>query len=141
MFPFALFAGFLLQGADPLVVRLVDVEGGGGTLIITPARESILIDCGNPGPRDATRLAKAIREEGLAKLDHLVITHWHLDHYGGTETLASQIPIGQFWDRGIPESLEEDKGNFPTLIAAYKRASKGASRSRSEEHTSELQSH
>lgn len=128
MLPFLLVAGCVVCGADPLVVRLVDVEGGGGTLIITPARESILIDCGNPGPRDAGRLAKAIREEGLTKLDHLVITHWHLDHYGGTETLAGLIPIGQFWDRGIPASLDEDKGNFPTLIAAYKRASKGSSR-------------
>lgn len=128
MMPFVLFSGCLFLGVDPLVVRLVDVEGGGGTLIITPARESILIDCGNPGARDAGRLAKAIREEGLTRLDHLFVTHWHLDHYGAVEGLSAQIPIGQFWDRGIPESLEEDKGNFPTLIAAYKRASKGASK-------------
>jgi beta-lactamase superfamily II metal-dependent hydrolase len=125
---FAIVASCLIQGADPLIVRLVDVEGGGGTLVITPARESILIDCGNPGARDAGRIAKAIKEEGLTRLDHLVITHWHLDHYGGAEPLAAQVPIGQFWDRGIPASLDEDKGNFPTLIGAYKRASKGASR-------------
>lgn len=72
MFGLILLAAF---SADPLVVRLIDVEGGGGTLIITPARESILIDCGNPGARDAGRIAQAIRHEGLDKIDHLVITH------------------------------------------------------------------
>jgi beta-lactamase superfamily II metal-dependent hydrolase len=117
-----------LFSSDPLIVRLIDVEGGGGTLIITPARESILIDCGNPGARDAGRIAKAIRNEGLNKLDHLVITHWHVDHYGGAETLAGLIPITHFWDRGIPERLAEDPGNFPGLIAAYSRVSKRMSR-------------
>lgn len=117
-----------LCSSDPLIVRLIDVEGGGGTLIITPAKEAILIDCGNPGARDAGRIAKAIRNEGLNKLDHLVITHWHVDHYGGAETLAGLIPITQFWDRGIPERLAEDPGNFPGLIAAYTRVSKRMSR-------------
>jgi hypothetical protein len=35
-----------------------DVEGGGATLIVTPAGQSILIDSGNPGPRDAGRIFK-----------------------------------------------------------------------------------
>ena len=32
-----------------------DVEGGGATLIVTPAGESVLIDSGNPGGRDSLR--------------------------------------------------------------------------------------
>lgn len=104
-----------------------DTEGGAATLIVTPAGESILIDCGNPGKRDAQRIADLARKAGLEAIDHLIITHWHLDHYGGVEQLARLIPIRQFSDRGIPDTLPEDRGNFPVLIDAYKKASKGKS--------------
>jgi hypothetical protein len=39
-----------------LEIYWVDVEGGGATLIVTPARESVLIVTGFPGPRDAHRI-------------------------------------------------------------------------------------
>lgn len=89
----------------------VDVEGGGATLIVTPAGESILIDSGNPGGRDAPRIhhvATAIA--GLKKIDHYVTTHFHLDHYGGAAELAALIPIGQVYDNGLPQ---HDPDNNP----------------------------
>ncbi len=110
-----------------LSVTWIDTEGGAATLIITPAGESVLIDCGNPGSRDAERIHRAARKAGLEAIDHLVITHWHLDHYGSVGRLAKLIPIRHFWDRGIPEKLDEDKANFPVLIKAYKTASGGKS--------------
>src|SRR5262249_29884440 len=36
------------------------------------------------------------------------------------------IPVRKFYDRGIPEKLDEDR-NFPTLIRSYKGATKGKS--------------
>ncbi len=109
--------------ASELRIFFVDVEGGAATLIITPAGESLLIDCGNPGKRDAERIHKVATEKaGLKAIDHLFITHWHLDHYGGAERLRSLMPIHHFWDRGIPETLPEDAKNFPILIQAYKAA-------------------
>ncbi len=123
--------GFLLVGLVAIIpnatlkIEFVDTEGGGATLIITPAGESILIDCGNPGNRDAERIAKAAKKLGLERIDHLVVTHWHLDHYGGAGSLTRKIPVGRFWDRGIPDSLPEDLTNFPVLIAAYKEVSRG----------------
>ena len=42
-----------------LDIYWVDVEGGGATLIVTPAGESILIDSGNPGVRDSGRIHRA----------------------------------------------------------------------------------
>jgi len=109
--------------ASDLRIFFVDVECGAATLIITPAGESLLIDCGNPGKRDAERIFKVATEQGKIKaIDHLFITHWHLDHYGGAERLRSLMPIHHFWDRGIPETLPEDAKNFPILIQAYKAA-------------------
>lgn len=122
-----LFA-LLLFAAPGLDVHYVDTEGGAATLIVTPAGESVLIDCGNPGKRDAERIADACKKVGLKAITHLVITHWHSDHYGGAGALAKLIPVENFHDRGIPDELAEDKANFPLLIRAYKEASGGKSK-------------
>src|SRR5437667_1319645 len=84
-----------------LDIHFIDTEGGAATLIITPAGESVLIDCGNPGKRDAERIHKTAKAAGLKAIDHLIITHWHLDHYGGVGHLSSLMPIRAFYDRGI----------------------------------------
>ena len=93
-----------------LDVYWADVEGGAGTLIVTPAGESILIDSGNAGVRDPNRLAKLAKEQaGLSKIDFLVTTHMHTDHFGGAAELSELIPIGTVLDNGIPD--ENPDGN------------------------------
>src|SRR5215470_11195503 len=109
--PFAAAA----EGRRGLDIHFIDTEGGAATLIVTPAGESVLIDCGNPGPRDAERIHKTAKALGLEAIDHLLITHWHSDHYGGAGPLAKLIPIRNFYDRGIPEKLADDPTNFPIL--------------------------
>jgi beta-lactamase superfamily II metal-dependent hydrolase len=100
-----------------------DVEGGGATLIVTPAGQSILIDSGNPGPRDAGRIFKTASEvAGLKKIDYYITTHFHRDHYGGAAELAAQIPIGQVYDSGIPDRNPDNAKDttWPTLIKPYR---------------------
>jgi beta-lactamase superfamily II metal-dependent hydrolase len=81
-----------------------DVEGGGATLIVTPAGESILIDAGNPGTRDPGRIhATAVQVAHRQRIDFFILTHFHVDHYGGAAQLATLMPIGQVYDRGIPD--------------------------------------
>src|SRR5262249_38936575 len=128
---FALLAvlGYAADKERGLNIHFIDTEGGAATLIVTPLGESVLIDCGNPGARDAERIHHVATDAGLKAIDHLIITHWHLDHYGGVERLSQLMPIHHFYDHGIPASLAEDPKNFPLLIQAYKAASKGKSRS------------
>ena len=116
------------EPAPGLNIYFIDTEGGAATLIITPAGESVLIDCGNPGPRDAERIHRTAVRAGLKSIDHLFITHWHSDHYGGVAALAKQIPINNYYDRGIPEKLKDDPTNFAILIAAYRTANGGKSK-------------
>ncbi|MCB1228155.1 MAG: MBL fold metallo-hydrolase [Verrucomicrobiales bacterium] len=88
----------------------IDSEGGGSTLLVTPAGESILIDCGNPGGRDAQRILHVAKNvAGLERLDHVVITHFHGDHFGGLADLATLMPIGTLYDKGVPQQSPDGK--------------------------------
>ena len=70
------------------------------TLLVTPAGEAVLVDTGNPGERDAGRIFEAAKAAGLAKLDHVVITHYHSDHMGGLARLATLLPVEHLHDNG-----------------------------------------
>src|SRR5437867_12243677 len=88
-----------------LDIYFIDTEGGGATLIVTPAGESVLIDSGNPGARDPGRIFKtATQAAGLRKIAYYVTTHFHTDHFGGAAELAALLPIGEVYDNGIPET-------------------------------------
>ena len=93
---------------DALQMVSVDVEGGGGTLFVTPDHKSLLIDTGNPegatritgdNPSSA-RIEKAAQALGVRKIDYLITTHYHSDHIGGLEGLLKRMPIGTFIDHG-----------------------------------------
>lgn len=105
------------QAAKTLDVYWVDVEGGAATLIVTPAGQSILIDTGNPGTRDAQRIHEvATKQAKLKKIDFLITTHFHGDHYGGAATLAQLIPIGVVNDNGIPRRNPDRNRQDPAFI-------------------------
>lgn len=117
-------------GDGRLDIYFIDVEGGAATLLVTPQGDSLLIDSGYPdnGGRDRDRILHVVRD--VAKLDHLnhvAVSHWHLDHYGNHAALADKIKIRNFWDRGIPESLPED-AKFADRITLYRAASQNSSR-------------
>ncbi len=79
--------------AQALRLFFVDVEGGQATLVVTPSGQSMLVDTGWPTDtlRDAERIASAVKKAGVSTVDFLVITHYHADHVGGMEQLASRV--------------------------------------------------
>lgn len=108
------FAG---SGDKRFDVYWVDVEGGAATLMVTPRGESILIDTGNPGFRDPDRIAQvATKVAGLRQIDHLIITHYHGDHYGGAAPLSKLLPIKTVYDNaeweGMPEKPSKEYREF-----------------------------
>ena len=115
-------------GKSALEIYYVDVEGGAATLIVTPAGESILVDAGWPGfeGRDAKRIEQAMKAAGITTIDHMVMTHYHTDHYGGIPELARRVKIKKFYDHGPVSSLDEDK-DFARKYAAYQEVTSGKS--------------
>jgi competence protein ComEC len=89
----------------------IDAEGGAATLLVTPAGETVLIDTGNPGRRDPDRIVKAVTEAaGMKQIDHLIITHYHGDHFGGALTLVEQLPVLNLYDNGQFEGMPDNPG-------------------------------
>ncbi len=117
----AAFAGAADKRLD---VYWVDVEGGAATLIVTPAGESVLFDTGYPGDRDAERIRKAVVETaGLKQIDHLIITHFHIDHFGAIPDIAKRVPIGTIYARDFQSAAETERKD-PKAVAFTEAKSK-----------------
>lgn len=110
------------QKDKTLDIYWVDSEGGGSTLIVTPNDESVLIDTGNPGGRDPGRIVAAAKAAGLSKIDYVLLTHYHTDHFGGGAEVAQQLPIGTIFERGVPEGDPDGRATsaFQTQIKPWK---------------------
>jgi beta-lactamase superfamily II metal-dependent hydrolase len=103
--------------APTLDIYWIDVEGGGGTLIVTPAKQSILIDTGWATGPSASRIHAAAQQAGLSNIDYLIVTHFHADHFGGAAELAKLMPIGTVLDNGIPDHDPDGNGDSTKFLA------------------------
>lgn len=81
--PRAIYSVQTLIGAggwpDRVEVRVLDVGQGTAVLVRTPGRHALLFDAGPSG----CGLSAQLRGLGVAKLDLVVVSHPHLDHFGG----------------------------------------------------------
>lgn len=68
--------------AQKLTIYTIDVEGGQSTLLVSPTKASLLVDTGWPdnNGRDTDRILAAMHDAGITQIDHVLITHFHVDH-------------------------------------------------------------
>jgi len=107
-----------------LDIYVIDVEGGKATLFVTPTGETVLLDSGNPGPRDHERITSVLTAAGVKQLDFLVTTHYHVDHIGGMQELAKQVPIKHFVDHGPTVEEREQVAGFQATYAELRAKAK-----------------
>lgn len=108
-------AGLAAQGQRTLEIYFIDVEGGQATLFVSPTGESLLMDAGNPGGRDAERILAAAKDAGVKQIDYLVVSHFHGDHIGGATEIAARLPIRNVVDYGsMVETSERGLALFNT---------------------------
>lgn len=78
-----------------LYVHFVDVGQADCILIKFPGGESMLIDAGNNS--DGDKVCKYIENQGVEKIDYLVLTHPHADHIGGMDDVLRNFEIGSIY--------------------------------------------
>ena len=116
------------KAPNQLLIYAIDVEGGQSTLLVdTATHASLLVDTGWPGNdgSNAERIQAAMKDAGIARIDHVLITHFHVDHVGGVPELVKRVQVGEFLDHG---ENREDSDITRHDYGAYLKAIEGKPR-------------
>jgi len=94
-----------LQGNTTPILTLtfIDVGEGDAIYLENPGHCNFLIDTGNP--KSGVKVLSTLVQMGISRIDHLILTHPHLDHMGGVFTVAQLLPVSRFYDNGEDLSL------------------------------------
>jgi competence protein ComEC len=95
------------SGHLSFIALQLDVGQGDSLLIITPDRQTILVDCG-PGQDGKTFLQETLADKiapilelfGIKQIDRIILTHHDYDHMGGIFSLLGRIPVAEVYDNG-----------------------------------------
>lgn len=85
---------------DDLVVTFFATGFGDAALLELPGGKTLLVDAGVGWQVDA--IFAYLETRGIERLDGLLLTHPHLDHYGGMQALVERLPVGVFLENGVP---------------------------------------
>ncbi|MBF2053508.1 MAG: DNA internalization-related competence protein ComEC/Rec2 [Candidatus Sericytochromatia bacterium] len=108
--------------------------GQGDSTLIEAAGQVILIDAGPRWPSEThpsgfqdageRHILPYLQQRGIRKIDLAILSHPHLDHYGGFFSLAAQLPIAEFMTVASEDSASEKRpdsgGTYPALLKHLK---------------------
>lgn len=87
-----------------LTVTALNVGKGAAHAVSFPGGGHMLIDCGSglQGDKGENVVLPYLRGKGIRRIDVLVLTHPHEDHFGGAEAVLSSLPVKEIW---VPETV------------------------------------
>jgi competence protein ComEC len=97
---------YLALPAPGLRLTALNVGKGAACHVSFPGGGHVLIDAGSAlrGNHGERSILPFLRGRGIRKIDILVLTHAHEDHYGGAAALLSSLPVGEIWlPEGVPK--------------------------------------
>lgn len=90
-----------LSPATPwLQVTLADVGQGDGSVVRLPGGQVLVVD----GGPYADRFENILTALGITRVDYIVLSHAHIDHYGGLSAAIARLPMDcapRFFDPGF----------------------------------------
>jgi len=90
----------------------LDVGQGDSILLKSPGGRFYLVDAGPPGKKRSLAKDKIIpyfRSQGISKIDAIIISHPHADHYGNAADIMKEFPVKEFWTTFCAQSSVEDR--------------------------------
>lgn len=90
-------------------VMFLDVGQGDSILLQSISNRNYLIDTGPPQKKRSLardRIIPYFRSQGVSKIDALIITHPHSDHYGNVIDILKEIPVKEFWTSSCAQKDE-----------------------------------
>lgn len=102
-------------------VQILDVGQGSGLLLRTQDESengghAVLIDGGERSAAQA--VCDALDAAGIARLDFIVVTHPHTDHFGGLIAVLENYEVDTLWMPAVPESLTPTNSTFEAFLDA-----------------------
>jgi competence protein ComEC len=98
-----------------LEVRFFDVGQGDAALVRSPGGVAILID-GGPDPNTVVTKLERL---GIKRLDAVVATHPHLDHFVGLPAVLARIQVSVVFDSGC-QTPESDSPPYREFLRAVR---------------------
>jgi len=97
-----------------LNVYYVNVGQGDATYIELPNGHNVLIDGGPSG----APIAKFLKDKGVTRIDHVVLTHPHSDHYRGLKKVFTDFDVKNFYDTRMENVDAQGDNNLRDLANA-----------------------
>ena len=109
------------QPRGVLRVAVLDVGQGDAVLLDFPDGTLALVDTGQGSRHPAGReILRILRERRRSRIDRVIITHGHPDHYGALSQILDEVDVGELWVNGQLLAEERD-GSMQTLLALARR--------------------
>ena len=99
-----LFCGAASAREPALAVYFFDA-GKADAILLTTENSAVLIDAGGKG--FGKEILSYCAENGIEKLDYLIVTHFDKDHVGGAARVINQLPVGQVLQSNCPQNSDE----------------------------------
>ncbi|MBX3466096.1 MAG: MBL fold metallo-hydrolase [Planctomycetes bacterium] len=97
------FHALLHDGGSPgpgdLVATFFATTLGDAILLELPSGATLLVDAGVGW--QVGSILRYLEARGIGRLDGLLLTHPHMDHYGGMRALVEAVPVGAFYCNGV----------------------------------------
>ena len=103
------------ESADGVYAAFIDVGQGDSIFLRSPNGKTMLVDAGTPDSFES--IQNVLSEEGVTKLDVVVMTHPHSDHMGSMKRVIDNYNIGTFY---MPDAVNTTS-SFDRMLSALEK--------------------